>query len=170
MKIQKLLPLILLSIVIISCKKEKEQVAETIKNDSISLKHSDSLLVPEDSAVFEIPKMETFGFPSEVQGCSCYFAQNKSDFENQKYVYVDDYGNNAFIQQNGKLVEIQMEEGDFDPENFEKTIENTNYKVYMKGKNVDKSGEVMMFQGQMIITNKKTGEEILTPIYGECGC
>lgn len=148
-----------------SCKKE-EKISENKTNN-------DSLIVSSDSAnVLETLNqinLETFGFPAEVNGCSCYFAKNKEDFDTEKYVYIDDYGNNAFLKIDGKPIKIEMKEGDFDPDNFSKVIKNDDITVSIQGKKVNELEEVMMFEGTMTVENKK-GEKTITPIYGECGC
>ena len=155
-------------LMLFSCQKEG-QIAEAI---GVS---KDSTYVEVDSANIQTPenlnqiKLETFGFPAEVNGCSCYFAKNKEDFENEKYIYIDDYGNNAFLKVAGNTVKIKMKEGDFDPDNFSKFIKNDDFSVTIQGKKVNELEEVMMFQGTMTVENKK-GEKTITPIYGECGC
>ncbi len=148
-----------------SCKKE-EKVSENKTT-------ADSLIIANDSVnvaeTLNQINLETFGFPAEVNGCSCYFAKTKEDFEQEKYVYIDDYGNNAFLKIDGKTVKIEMKEGDFDPDNFSKIIRNDEYSVTIQGKKVNELEEVMMFKGTMTVENKK-GEKTVTPIYGECGC
>ena len=114
--------------------------------------------------------LEKFPMPAEVEGCSCYFAKNKEDYENEKYIYVDDYGKNAFIKTAGEMIKIPMTDGDFEPHNFRKNKENSNYKVTLTGKKINEMDETMMFQGEMNVENKKTGDQYFTPIYGECGC
>lgn len=136
---------------------------------------SDSVIVVQDSAASngtEIPaqiNIETFGFPPEVSGCSCYFSKNKEDFQDEKFVYIDDYGNNAYLKIEGKTIKIPMKEGDFDPENFNKSIKNDEFTITIKGKKIKEFEEVMMFEGTMTVENKN-GEKTVTPIYGECGC
>ncbi|QOW09226.1 hypothetical protein Q73A0000_02065 [Kaistella flava (ex Peng et al. 2021)] len=148
-----------------SCKKE-EKISETkTTTDSLTVVN-DSVNVAENLNQINL---ETFEFPAEVNGCSCYFAKNKEDFENEKYVYIDDYGNNAFLKIDGKPVKIKMEEGDLDPENFSKTIKNDEITVSIQGQKVKGLEEVMMFDGIMSVENKN-GEKTTTPIYGECGC
>lgn len=138
-------------------------------------KISDSTIVVQDSAASNETEMpakitiETFGFPPEVSGCSCYFSKNKEDFQDEKFVYIDDYGNNAYLKIDGKTIKIPMKEGDFDPENFNKSIKNDEFTITIKGKKIKEFEEVMMFEGTMTVENKK-GEKTVTPIYGECGC
>ena len=116
------------------------------------------------------PGLETFPMPAEVEGCSCYFSTDRANYENEKYVYVDDYGKSAYIKIDGTMIKIPMQEADLDPSNFTKNIENSNYKINLSGKKINEMDETMMFQGTMTVENKKTGERFSTPIYGECGC
>ena len=152
-------------ILLFSCKKE-EKISE-------SKSVTDSLMIVSDSVNtaenLDQIHLETFGFPAEVNGCSCYFSKNKEDFEKEKYVYIDDYGNNAFLKIDGKTVKIEMKEGDFDPDNFSKVIKNDDFTVTIQGKKVNELEEVMMFEGTMTVENKN-GEKTITSIYGECGC
>ncbi|MGZ5263086.1 MAG: hypothetical protein ACXWCF_04765, partial [Kaistella sp.] len=70
----------------------------------------------------------------------------------------------------GNMINILIKEADLDPSNFTKDIENSDYKVNLRGKKINEMDETMMFQGTMTVENKKTGERFSTPIYGECGC
>ena len=152
-------------IMIIGCKKENpvsenSAPTETIKMDSVTSKNlqtSDDL------------KLQTFGFPPEIDGCSCYFSKNKVDFENEKYIYIDDYGKNAFIKMDIKLHKVVMKNDDFDPENFQKEFKNEELSIKISGKKVKELEEVMMFEGSMEVT-LKNGKKSTVPIYGECGC
>ncbi|UFK98151.1 hypothetical protein [Kaistella faecalis] len=150
-----------------SCQKETVNPKEnSIVNASVD--HQEKL---SDSVSAKKPSgLEKFPMPSEVEGCSCYFAKNKEDYENEKYIYVDDYGKNAFIKTEGKMIKIPMQEGDLDPVNFEKNIENSDFKITLSGKKINEMDETLMFQGEMAVENKKNGNQYSTPFYGECGC
>ena len=146
-------------LMLFSCQKEG-QIAEAISADNdVTTVEIDSANTSGTADLNQI-NLETFGFPAEVNGCSCYFAKNKEDFEDEKYVYIDDYGNNAFLKIDGKSVKIK---------NFNKVIKNDDITVTIQGKKVSELEEVMMFEGTMTVENKK-GEKTITPIYGECGC
>lgn len=150
---------------VVSCKKDKESVTENstpAMNDSINQ-------VKMDSAKMVKVTAQTFAIPPEVQGCSCLFAKNKEDFDNGKYVYVDDYGNTAYIKVQDKMIQIPMREGDFDPSDFSKVIKNSEIAVIIKGKKVKESGEKNTFEGEMMVETKD-GMKTTIPIYGECGC
>ena len=108
--------------------------------------------------------------PAEVEGCSCYFSENKEQFDNEKYVFVDDYGKYAYFKLDQKMIKIPIKEDGFEPANFSKNFENADYKVSITGTKIDEMDETMMFQGKMTVENIKSGEITSTPIYGECGC
>ncbi len=165
MKLFKTLGFVIVFFAITGCTK-KENVTETDFTDSLSIENpvvEDSIIVPELS-------LQTFGFPQEVEGCSCYFAENKTDFEKENFLYVDDYGNSAYIKVDRKLIKIPMEEGDFDPSNFNKNIENEDYSISMSGRKTDEGDETMQFEGVMTVKEKKTGREFTSSVFGECGC
>lgn len=145
-----------------ACKKETTAVAT--ENPPL-VETRDSLASPQQTALL----VQSFGFPSEVDGCSCYFATDKENFNNEKYIYVDDYGNNAFLHLNGKQVKIKMEEGDFDPEHFTKTISNEDYTVTLSGKKLKEVEELMVFEGDITIKSTN-GATYTSSVYGECGC
>lgn len=153
-------------ILLASCKKEGN-ISDKVTTDSVSLQQDSlSLQTPENLNTLTL---ETFGFPAEVNGCSCYFSASKEDFDKEKYIYIDDYGNNAYVKTGGKLLKIEMKEGDFDPGNFSKTIKNEQVTINITGKKVKELEEVMMFEGTMTV-EMQNGDKTTTPIYGECGC
>lgn len=149
-----------------SCKKE-------YTSDSISQTSDSTTTVSIEPAEPEAAAklmLQSFPMPAEVEGCSCYFARNQKEYENEQYVYVDDYGNNAYIKLDGHMIKIPMEEGDFDPSNFSKVLEDSEYRISMSGKKTSEQDETMMFTGQLAVLIKKENRTITTPVYGECGC
>ena len=154
-------------LVLQSCKKETVNAKEnTTEYSAVAVQDKSSDSVPVNSSLH----LEAFSMPAEVQGCSCYFADNKENFENENYVYADDYGNSAYLKIDGKMIKIPVDEGDFNPSAFSKNIQNKEYKVTLSGNKISDLDETMMFRGQMTVEILKSGDRISTPIYGECGC
>ncbi|MEC5156761.1 hypothetical protein [Chryseobacterium sp. MP_3.2] len=149
-----------------NCKKEEKYQGDII---DIPTKVSDNIKVVKNLEKTSSTEFQTFGFPAEVEGCSCYFSKNKDDFDEGKYVYIDDYGNNAYIKLDHELIKTPMVESDFDPINFKKSITTDDITITLEGKKIEELEEVMMFQGNLSV-KKKNGETNSTPIYGECGC
>lgn len=151
---------------LIACKKEKATISDS--------KPVDSMAVVEDSLQND-PKtahvlVDVFPFPTEIKECSCYFAKNKADFENGKYIYADDAGKTAYMKLDGKRIAMNLiSSSDMEAdEELTKEIENENYKISVKGKKI-KNEEVLLFEGTLTIT-KPDGSVTTMPIYGECGC
>ncbi|MFC6267290.1 hypothetical protein [Frigoriflavimonas asaccharolytica] len=160
------LVIILLSLLVVfSCKKDKEILTDEVPSTEMV---EDSMIV-QDSSEMGSNTIQTFASPPEIQGCSSKFAANESDFKQGKFVYVDDYGNTAFVKINNKIVKISMEEGDFDPSDISKTLKSETGVVTMKGQQIKQVGESTYFKGEMTIENKN-GTKNTTPIYGKCGC
>lgn len=150
-----------------ACSKGDKVQKQNIKNEPVQHSEASSKSLAADSV--EI-KMETFGFPSEISGCSCYFAKDEKDFLQEKFLYIDDYGKNAFVKINNEAIKIPVKEHPLDAEGFNKDIENEQYKIHITGKKIKEMEEVMMFKGTMTVENKQTGAKGISPIYGECGC
>lgn len=154
------------AILLIACKKEKETVSNSKANDTVN--------IVQDSAKTDIQPadvlVEVFPFPKEIKECSCYFAKNKADFENEKYIYADDAGKTAYMKLDGKRIAMNLiSSSDMEvDEELTKEIENENYKISVKGKKI-KNEEVLLFEGTLTIT-KPDGSVTTMPIYGECGC
>lgn len=151
---------------LIACKKEKATVSDSKPVDSMAIVQ-DSL--QNDSKTAHI-LVDVFPFPTEIKECSCYFAKNKADFENEKYIYADDAGKTAYMKLDGKRLSMNLiSSSDMEAdEELTKEIENENYKISVKGKKI-KNEEVLLFEGTLTIT-KPNGSITTMPIYGECGC
>lgn len=151
---------------VIACKKDKETITDSPKTDSTAFV-KDSAKTDVQSANIAV---DTFPFPKEIKECSCYFAKNKADFENEKYIYADDAGKTAYMMLDGKRLAMNLiSSSDMEvDEELTKEIENENYKISVKGKKI-KHEEALLFEGILTI-EKPDGSKTSMPIYGECGC
>ncbi|MBV8326212.1 hypothetical protein [Chryseobacterium sp.] len=151
---------------LVACKKDQANASGSASADS--LHHiKDSVATGSSSDKIQV---ETIAFPTEIKECSCYFAKNKADFENEKYIYADDAGKTAYMKLDGKRVAMNLiSSSDMEvDEVLTKEIENENYKISVKGKKI-KGEEALLFEGTLTI-EKPDGSVYTTPIYGECGC
>lgn len=153
------------SVMMMACKKDKETITT----------NTDSAKISQDSAVVTTKgniAIDYIAFPEEITECSCYFAKNKSDFNAEKYIYVDDAGENAYAMLDGQrrvMKLISSSSFEDDSESLSKEIETNEYKISIKAKKLKEQPEAMLFEGTMTI-EKPSGEKITTPIYGECAC
>lgn len=108
----------------------------------------------------EIALTTITGFPDDIMGCTCYFAENEADFKAQKFIYVDSYERNpAYISVQDSLIPVNAEEGT-----------TGDYEVILDvEKEVQLGGELYHREGTLTVVHK-SGTVITKPVYGECGC
>lgn len=115
--------------------------------------------------------IDTFSeFPPEIEGCSCLFSNNENDFENGKYIYADDYQDNAFISINGEMKRFTLSNSHkVSDEHNSKTWISEDFEVTLDYKQVGQIEETWQQKGTMKIKSKN-GKEEAKEFYGECGC
>lgn len=147
-----------------ACKKETG--ADNNEVSTVSKKKTDTA----EAATPEKIKIESFAFPEEIKECSCYFSKNRTDFENEKYIYADDAAKIAYMKIDGKKVVLDLISSNdmHESDELSKEIETESYKISVKGKKI-KGEEALLFEGTLTI-EKPDGTTVTTPIYGECGC
>src|SRR5688572_21817600 len=60
--------------------------------------------------------LESFpDFPEDIDGCSCYFSRNEKEFNEQKYIYMNDFANISFISINGSLRKLELKKHEEKP-------------------------------------------------------
>lgn len=156
----KTLPTLLLIIpiaFILSCEQNNSNKNDTQVEKNISAKS------------FTIDTFSTF--PPEVDGCSCYFSNNTTEFKQKQFIYMNDFAKTSFLKINGvltKFTEISFKQinetttvAKAKSEKFEMTIE-----VIDGIKNGD---ETWLKKGTIKLTDKN-GTTIIKTFYGECGC
>lgn len=115
--------------------------------------------------------IDTFSsFPPEIDGCACYFSNDEKEFKNSRYIYADDYGNNAFVSINGVMTKFVLSKSDTLSGN--RSVEifvNDKYVITIDVKQIGQIDETWQKIGTVKI-KPKDGEEIIKNIYGECGC
>jgi hypothetical protein len=129
------------------------------------------------NAVINVPaeekkiNIDTFStFPPEIVGCACYFSNNKKEFKNKKYIYADDYGDNAFISVNGKMTKFVLNKSTkLHNTHYVQTFVNDDYEITIDVKQVSQLDETWQKTGTLKI-KPKVGKVIVKNIYGECGC
>lgn len=110
-------------------------------------------------------------WPEEIDGCSCYSSRNKNEFEKREYIYMDDYGDKAFMKINGQLEKFKMTKSDTltSSEHSKETWENDNFELTIETRQVGQIDETWQHKGKLTL-KQKDGETIEREIYGECGC
>ncbi len=150
---------LLLSLFLLSCGEEKQQ------------------LPSEQIVVEEAPKNQTLfvsnftDLPSEIDGCSCIFSTDSLAYTKESYLYANDFGKVAFMKINGKITrleEMQREEKD-------SLTTFTSYKA--EGIEVDvttsqgkQTGEESQEESGTITIRQEDGQTLTKTFYGQCGC
>lgn len=163
----KYLTAFILLFLFFSCKKE-----EKIAQEKIAPKIETKTEIKKDTLTTKEIKLEVFGFPQEVQGCSCYFATDREEFVKQNYIYVDDFQQNGFIKVNGEQIKLEfnMKNEVLPEKNLNINLHNDLFKVNLKGKAVEEGEiETHLYKGTLTVENK-AGKKTVIPVYGECGC
>ena len=113
-------------------------------------------------------KIDTFStFPTEIDGCSCYYSLSKENFKNSTYIYVDDNMERAFVYLNG--IKNQFRLTKTDTIDGKKYFDNGKYELRIQTKEVGQVDETQQQEGKLEIITKD-GHVLSVKIYGECGC
>lgn len=116
--------------------------------------------------------IDTFSnFPPEIDGCSCYFSNDSTEFKKGEFIYVNDYAQTSFLKINGILTKfIQTDFKEIDSSHIIVKYKSDNYEMTIESKDGIQSGdETWQKKGTIKLTNKK-GEVVEKTFYGECGC
>ena len=128
----------------------------------------------EDNSIIEESKLtiDTFStFPPEIDGCSCYFSNDSTEFKKGQYIYMNDYAQTSFLKINGVLTK-------FTQKSFEQIDSTTviakstsdNYDLTIEVKDGIQNGDETWLKSGTISLTDKNGKTISKIFYGECGC
>jgi len=147
-------------IILTACQKsnQNKEISE-VKNKTIS-------------SEIEKLSIDTFStFPSEINGCSCYFSNDLVEFRKEKYIFIEGTEGNAFLKINGKLTKFTLTNvKEIDPLNSVSKYKGKNLNMTLETKDGKQNGdETSLKTGKIILTdqNKNT---ITKTFIGECGC
>jgi hypothetical protein len=109
----------------------------------------------------DITTFELSEIPESLYGCSCLFSNTKEEYESEKYLYFDDFGDNCLISIDNKIVFLKPE-GD--------KYKNEYYTAYIQNKiQIDEGYESTTYNAELVIVDKK-GYKQIYKVYGLCGC
>lgn len=120
----------------------------------------------------QVLTIDTFStFPPEIDGCSCYFSTDSTEFKKGQYIYMDDYAQTSFLKINGVLTKFtQIYFKEIDSLNAKAKFNSGNYEMTIESKDGIQNGdETWLKIGTIILTDKK-GKTMTKTFYGECGC
>jgi len=120
----------------------------------------------------QVMTIDTFStFPPEIDGCSCYFSNDSTEFKKSEYIYMNDYAQTSFLKINGVLTKFtQTDSKEIDSLNVIAKYKGDNYEMTIESKDGIQNGdETWLKTGTIKLTDKK-GKTITKTFYGECGC
>lgn len=157
--------LTLTTIFLIACGQKKGNNTTTL--DSISLVFEKK----ETTQNIEPLRIDTFStFPDEIDGCSCYFSNDSTEFQQGKYIYMNDYAEISFMKINGKLTKFSQTEFKEVNKTIVAKFISKKYDLNIEVKRGKQNGEETTLQSGTIKLNDKRGNTITITFYGECGC
>ena len=148
----------------ISCSNSKEKKFNNIQQDTIS-----NIV---QSAEKQTITIETFStFPPEIDGCSCCFSNNATEFKKGEYIYMNDFAQISFMKINGVLTKFTLTDfQNIDSLNIKAKYKSDNYELIIETKDANqKDSETTIKTGTIKLTNKK-GAIVSKRFYGECSC
>jgi hypothetical protein len=158
--------LTLTTILLVACGQKNENNTTTIDSTSQVIEKK------EITQNIEPLRIDTFStFPDEIDGCSCYFSNDSTEFEQGKYIYMNDYAEISFMKINGILTKFtQTEFKEKDKTTFVAKFISDKYNLTIEVKRGKQNGEETTLQSGTIKLIDKKGKTITTTFYGECGC
>lgn len=160
-----ILPFTILSTALVSCKKETAAM-ENPAPKTIQKPAGKQVTAKAPLAI------SAFGFPDSIEGCSCYFGEDRTAFISQNYIYTDDFQSKAFLKINGVLTEFKMDAKaqQFTKDGIHTTFKNADYEVTVEGKKVAEGEiETALYEGDITVKDQ-AGRSVTEKFYGECGC
>lgn len=120
----------------------------------------------------EVLTIDTFSiFPLEIDGCSCYFSNDSTEFNKGEYIYMNDFAQTSFLKINGVLTKFTQT--DFKEVSKTTTMakaKSDKYEITIEVIDGKRSGDETVFKSGTIKLTGKNGETITKTFYGECGC
>ena len=117
-------------------------------------------------------RIDTFStIPPEIDGCSCYFANDSSEWKQGHYIYVNDFAKQSFVKLNGVLTKFTLvEENVIDSLKTRQFFKNDTSELLIESQIIRASGDETWHKTGMFLIQTKSGLQIQKTFFGECGC
>ena len=124
-----------------------------------------------EELIDEIADFDTFStFPPEIDGCSCYFSNDKAEFKNEQYIFMYDFDKISFIKINGVLTKLIRVDGGDNISYGKLKFKNDNYEMEIEFNEPKEEGYEAVHMTGKIKLKDKNGKTISKVMYGLCGC
>lgn len=153
-----ILTLISLTILLLACGQKKSNQKNLQNKKSSNIDKSISV--------------DTFStIPPEIDGCSCYFSNNETEFKNNEYIYANDFAEIAFLKINGIMTKFIQTK--FDNLSNGVTIakyKSDKYEMTIEVKDNGQAGKESSIKTGTIKLTDKNQKSTERQFYGVCGC
>ena len=138
------------------------------ENNSIQNSQPANAKSPDEQAL----TIDTFStFPREIDGCSCYFSNDSTEFNRHVYVYMNNYGKISFLKINGVLTKFtQSESKEVNETTTVTKAKSEDYEMTIEVVDGIQNGEETWLKTGTIKLTDKNGNTVTKTFYGECGC
>ena len=97
--------------------------------------------------------IDTFStFPPEIDGCSCYFSNDSTEFKKGEYIYMNDYAQTSFLKINGVLTKFTQT--DF------KEVDSLNVKAKYKSDHYEMTISLLIFEDLGVLPDGWEDDEV----------
>ena len=106
--------------------------------------------------------------PKEIDGCACYFYLTLNQQKEEKYIFVNDFAQFAFVSINGNIQKFKLKEHNMNSKNYLYHNGIYNLKVVIiksktgKAEESIEQGTITLLKGESILDEKN--------FIGTCGC
>lgn len=116
--------------------------------------------------------IDTFStFPSDIDGCSCYFSNDSAEFKRGEYIYMNDYAQTSYLKISGVLTRFtQTDFREIDSLNVRAKYKSDNYDMTIESNRGIQNGDETWLKSGIIKLTDKKGKTVTKTFYGECGC
>lgn len=157
-------------VLFVSCSSETVKQADTLANKGMQVIEEETK--PDTVPDFTLDDYK--GFPPEIEGCTCYFSENKEKFDKQQFLFTSNADGLCVVAINNKQLRLKQVSivRDKDPGSNNETIsgyEGEGWKVMVRITGKTRSGDEV-WTNTGTITVEKDGKKLEKSFTGECGC
>ena len=131
----------------------------------------DSAPMPTSNNTKAVPQLQVQPFvpPAAIEGCTGLYAGDSASLMQQQYLFAASYSGTAFIQLNGQLQQLKLQNRSNNSAEIKESYTGNNLKVTVTLAQHQQSGdEVWLYTGTLLIESE--GEKLTVAVWGEVGC
>jgi hypothetical protein len=118
------------------------------------------------------PNIEVFSdIPSDIDGCTCMFSFDSTNYNAKKYIYMNDFAQTAYMKLNGQMNKFTLStKSEIDNKASKIVYLNDSYEVEIEIQDKKNGGYESTITIGIITVKNKVGQKSRKAFYGICGC